>query len=82
MIPPLNGTKTHPLSEHALDELRVLARGPRPASEINPGVVNRLLRGELVELVVLPSPYVKHKGRNIEHLRITTLGLASIMTNR
>lgn len=65
---PLNGTKTHPLSKHALGVLDRLKAGPIPAQEINPGVVNRLLRGDNVELVNLPSPY--KKGGSVSHLRL------------
>lgn len=71
---PLNGEKTHPLSRHAQDVLGRLEAGPLPRQEINPGVANRLLRGELVEEVMLPSPYKTHCGRDIPHLRITGAG--------
>ena len=71
---PLNGEITHPLSAHAHGELRSLLRGPRPASEINAGVINRLQRGSLAELVQLPSPYATARGRLINHLRITDDG--------
>jgi len=43
-----------------------------PRSSINPGVVHRLLRGGLVEVVSLPSPYRTHKGALIDHLRAVT----------
>jgi len=66
---PLNGTKTHPLSEHARSAIKSLAHGPSPACEFNPGVVDRLLRESYIELVVLPSPYKTRKG-NIQHLRL------------
>lgn len=75
---PLNGTKTHPLSVAALDSLRDIERKPVPPQEVNPGVVNRLSREDLVELVPLPSPYAKHKGANIPHLRITDAGRAAL----
>ena len=71
---PLNGVKTHPLSEHALASLDDLQAGPRPAAQFNPGVVNRLMREDLVEVVDLPSPFKTHKGRAIPHLRITDSG--------
>ncbi|MGV8822969.1 hypothetical protein [Methylibium petroleiphilum] len=74
---PLNGTKTHPLSEHALEELRHIAMGALPRSSINPGVVNRLLREALVESFEATSPYPSHRGKSIEHLRITDAGLAA-----
>lgn len=73
-IPPLNGEKTHDLSEHAKGVLQMLRDGPRPRREFNPGVVNRLLRNDIVETVDLPSPYKTHKGGNCEHLRITPFG--------
>ncbi len=76
---PLNGTKTHPLTEHALHALRGLnALGPRPKGTFNPGIVNRLLREELAEVVQLPSPYSIHKGKDIPHLRITAAGLVAL----
>jgi len=71
---PLNGTKTHPLSEHAKGELKVIASGPRPAQELNPGVKDRLLRGGLIEIVQMPSPYAKHRGAHISFVRITADG--------
>lgn len=75
---PLNGTKTHPLSKHAIDTLRNLSLAPLPRVGMNPGVVNRLLREALVEEVLLPSPYKLHKGRVITHLRVTDAGKAKI----
>lgn len=71
---PLNGEKTHPLSNHAREELRNINERPLPRSVTNPGVANRLLRENLVELVELPSPFNVHKGRLIWHLRITDEG--------
>ena len=71
---PLNGTKTHPLTEVAKEALREIARSPVPRTRINPGLVNRLRRGELVESVMLPSPFKTHKGREIEHLAISDKG--------
>lgn len=73
---PLNGEKTHPLTSHSLGVLRDLVRSPMPRQEINPGVANRLLREQLVESVDLPSPYASHKGRAIEHLRASAVGIA------
>jgi len=37
---PLNGTKSHPLSEHARAELRDIVSGPVPRSTVNPGVAD------------------------------------------
>lgn len=48
-----------------------------PAQEINPGVVNRLLREDLVEWVELRSPYATHKGRSIPHLKASAAGVAA-----
>lgn len=48
---PLNGIKTHPLSKHALEALqRIRYEGPVLCKALNPGVVNRLLREENIEL--------------------------------
>lgn len=71
---PLHGTKTHPLTGHGLAELKRLAKGPVPRQEINPGCANRLLRGKLATVAMLPSPYKTHKGRKLDHLQITTNG--------
>lgn len=66
---PLNGTKTHPLSPHALSVLERIRLGPVPYQEINAGVIDRLLREGVVEVVHLPSPYKTVKG-TVRHLRI------------
>lgn len=71
---PLNGAETHPLTAHAKEKLRDLAAGPLPRQAVNPGVANRLLRENLVESVMLPSPFRTHNGKRIEHLRITDAG--------
>lgn len=73
---PLNGSKTHPLTDHARDCLKSLDHGPRPRQEFNPGVVNRLLREDLAAVVSLPSPYPSHKGACTEHLVLTVAGRA------
>jgi hypothetical protein len=72
---PLNGTKTHPLTPHATGVLRQLRAGPMPCHEINAGVINRFQRGDLAEIVDLPSPYVTHHGRNTPHMQITQIGV-------
>lgn len=77
-ITPLNGKKTHPLSEHALAKLREIHKGPVPCCSVNPGVVNRLLRGALVEEVLLISKLPSHRGRAVTHLQITDAGRAAI----
>ncbi len=71
---PLNGTLTHPLSPHAITVLLRIATSPMPTVQINPGVVDRLLRENLVELVRLPSPFKTHKRKPIDHLQIVDLG--------
>lgn len=71
---PLNGTKTHPLSVHALKQLHQLSWHAIPTVSINPGITNRLLRENLAEIVSLPSPFKTHKGGNCNHLQITTAG--------
>lgn len=76
---PLNGTKTHPLSAHALAELRDIASAPVPCSGVNPGVANRLMRETLIELADLPSPFKVHKGGNCQHYRITEAGRSALL---
>ncbi len=63
-----------PLSEHALDVLRDIAYSPVPAQTINPGVIARLQRDELIEFADLPSPFPTHQGRSIQFARITAKG--------
>ena len=75
---PLNGDKTHPLSAHALDELADIARKPVPCNAVNPGVGNRLMREDLVEVVNLPSPFKTHKGGDCAHYQITDAGRAAL----
>lgn len=73
--PPLNGTKTHPLTPHAIAELRhIKNHGPVPAQSINAGVRDRFHREALVETVSHPSPYVTHKKRPIDHFIISPEG--------
>ena len=45
-----------PLSPHAIAELRNMAYAPEPACAINPGVLSRLLREGLIE-IVQAEPY-------------------------
>jgi hypothetical protein len=75
---PLNGSKTHPLSAHALAELANIAEVPLPRAGINPGVINRLSREALVETVDLPSPFKTHKGRKVPHCQITAAGRTAL----
>jgi hypothetical protein len=71
---PLNGLRTHPLTRHAWDALKALARAPAPRQTFNAGVADRLEREDLVEAVDLPSPYATHRGRPLRHLQITAAG--------
>jgi hypothetical protein len=80
-ITPLNGKKTHPLTRHGLSALKQIATAPAPCTEFNPGVINRLTRGGLAEIVQLPSPYKKHSGKNaknVNFLQITDAGRSEI----
>lgn len=74
----LNGTKTHPLSKHAINVLREVARRPCPRQEINAGVNDRLEREYLTETFKAPSPYKTHKGALIVFVRITEKGKARL----
>src|ERR1044072_1501777 len=76
---PLNGTKTHPLSQHALSKLLSAARKPFPFQDLNPGVRDRLLREDLVEIVQLPSPFKAHRGATIAHVKIPDAGRAALV---
>lgn len=75
---PLNGTKTHPLTPFALRTLAKLKAGPIPRQEVNPGVVDRLLRDDLVTLIDLPSPYKNNAGGKCVHVRISGPGLSAL----
>ncbi len=77
---PLNGEKTHPLTDRAKEKLREIQLSPLPEQEINPGVRNRFFRESLVEYVMLPSPYKKHKGANIRFLQITDAGRSALLS--
>lgn len=78
MLQPNNGTKTHPLTSHALGVLRALLHRPMPMQEINPGVTNRLMREHLIEEESMVSPYQIHKGGNIRFAVITDAGRAAL----
>ena len=43
---PLNGSNTLPIKAESIRVMRLLANEPIPRSKINPGVVNRLWRGD------------------------------------
>lgn len=77
---PLNGENTHPLSAHAVAELRNLQDAPVPRCSMNPGVVNRLLRDDLADIVMVPSPFKTHKFKLIAHMRITAAGRRELLT--
>ena len=77
---PLNGEKTHPLTVHARGKLADIALAPVPTCAVNAGVVNRLLREDLVEIQHLPSPFKTHRGGNCSHLVITDKGRATLAT--
>jgi len=68
--------KTKPLSAHALAELGHIIKSPEPCLGINPGVVQKLTREGLAEIVWLPSPFKTHKGGNIAHLKVTSAGVS------
>lgn len=71
---PLNGEKTHPLTDHGRRALASLLSAPVVKSMFNPGIVDRLLRGGLAEIVMLPSPFKKDRGRKRQFLQITDEG--------
>jgi len=81
-LPPLNGSKTHPLTEHAWLVLVRLQRDPLPTQEINPGVVNRLLREDFIEIQQRTSPYAVHQGAKIGTAVITKAGLELLLEGR
>ena len=75
---PLNGVKTHPLSKHARDVLHALVGTWHTPNEINPGVIDRLQREDLILWKDLPSPYKKHKGKKIPHLKASAEGIKKL----
>lgn len=77
IIPPLNGTRTHPLSEHALDVLTRLKTAPMPCARINPGVMNRLHREYFIVDVMLKSPFKTTPDKTM-HCKITKAGIARL----
>ena len=72
--PPACPKPLNPLSPHALHELREIAFKPLPRCAVNPGVVDRLLRERLAEIVQMASPFKVHDGRMLDHLKITRAG--------
>ena len=78
---PLHGVKTHPLSEAALHTLSELRDAYIPAQEINPGLLNRLDRGGLVDYSDRPSPYKTRKGM-VSHVTISDQGIDVLTEGR
>lgn len=74
----MNGGRTRPLTAHARGVLRELARAPMPRQNMNPGVADRLERGDFAEVVMLPSPFEIHHGANIRYMRITAGGVKEL----
>ena len=63
------------LPKHSMACLCEISRGPQPTQVYNPGVVNLLVvTRELAKIVLLPSPYQTHRGKNIPHLQILPAG--------
>jgi hypothetical protein len=79
MKTPNNGEKTHPLTAIALGVLCESARGPVLKRGVNPGIVDRLTREDLVELIELPSPWAAKGKKEAWHLRILEPGRARIL---
>ena len=74
--------RQRPLGEAARSALAMLAEGPRPARQFNPGVAGRLVTGGLATMVDLPSPYPTHRRRArvrfVQHLQLTAAGKAEL----
>lgn len=70
---PLNGLKTHPLKPASLDILKRLLDGPIPYPALNPGVIDRLTRGNLAEVIEIPNPY-RTKAKVVRALAVTQTG--------
>jgi hypothetical protein len=75
---PLNGEKTHPLSDHAWGVLEELLRGPMKRFLINPGVINRLDREGLIEPCEVVHAPPRGKLRKLSAIRITDAGRAKL----
>lgn len=71
-------SKLNPLTPHARGELERVAREPVPTLELNAGVMDRFLRGRLVEIVQRRSPFKSHNGRDLAHAKITDAGLVEL----
>lgn len=72
---PLNGSRTHPLKEPSIQVLRALRTFPIPYGEINAGVIDRLIREDLVEVTEVPNPYPSKKAKMVRAIKITIAGL-------
>jgi len=75
-MPPLNGTKTHPLKPASIAVLRQLALGPIRAEKINPGVRDRLSREGLA--VERPRGALSLPGARAMQWEITDAGRAAL----
>lgn len=73
--------KLRSLSEHAKDVLAKLAIADMPTQEINPGAVNRLIKGGLISIVDKPSPYRTIPG-NVGFACITDAGRLIVRNRR
>lgn len=68
-------TNLRPLTLYAVSVLKMLSGGAVvPRLEINNGCVDRLLREELIEIVLHPSQYAIDRGKPRDHVKITTAG--------
>lgn len=68
------------LTSAAFDALRDMERKPVPRQEVNPGLVQRLLRDALATCVELESPYATVR-KKVTHLQITDAGRAAVRAN-
>ena len=75
---PLSGQETRPLKPASLDALRLLVAGPRPCSDFNAGVVDRLTRGPepLAERTEGSNPFPKASAKRpkVPYPKITAVG--------
>ncbi len=60
--------------------VRLPHQHPQPKASFNPGVVDRLTRGDepLAKVIRKVSPYPSHKGATMAHLEITEAGRAEL----
>ncbi len=59
-------------SRHVKEALAKIAQGPFPTQQLNPGVVDRIVKTHRGKIVELPSPYPSHfgKGKRIPYLAV------------